>query len=278
MQISLLKMHGGVRLLARRWVPLVAIGFALLATWERVASQDATPTPDVSTVPRPADIFTPTSTPLPAVVPIVTATPVQTPTTALPNSESTTSQGNPSNSGSTTVDPIATPAQPTLPPPVEAQQVGATPGMALAGPDDTNSLVQQDGAALSMTVWMDRAYLWPGQTFTLAFSLENLGTQPVSDVRLQVDLPVEFDFQSATATGLGSVQQGPPTQGKIPMLMVWPSLAPDEQVIATLTLQVAPQTTNGRLIDTQIVAGVAGRVDITTDMTVVMPPAELPQF
>jgi len=74
------------------------------------------------------------------------------------------------------------------------------------------------------------------------------------------------------------VQQTPPTLDKTPLLIVWPSLAPGELVTATLTLQVASQTANGSLIDTQIVAGVAGRVDITTDMTFVMPPAELPQF
>lgn len=287
MQRLIGKTVSGAYWVARAWFMVFVIGLVLLTTFDRVASQNATPTPDVSTVPRPEDIFTPTNTPPPVAAPIVTATPVNPVPT--PNTGSTTSGGNQpgggSNTGSNTTAPVNGPVNApvnTLLTPGSPQTNGGL-GVGVNAPAHRDArgieiVVQPAGSPLSMSAHLDRAFLWPGQTFTLSFVLVNLGDQPLSDLRLRHDLPSELIFQAAEYSGPGRVQQDPPADGKAPVLITWDALAAGAQVTATLTVQVAPQTANGRLIDIRAMAAAAGVAAVAADFTLVMPPAQLPQF
>ena len=276
MQITPSKARIDFRGCRRHWLPLVVIGLSLLMTFERAASQEATPTPNVNTVPRPEQIFTPTSTPPPVVVPIVTATSVN-PAPA-PSSATTTAPANQTDNSSPATNPSILPASPTQPPRGGGSQIYTS--LPTQSVDDPllNTVVQRADLPLSMTVQLDRAYLWPGQQFSLLVVLTNLGEHALTDLRLRYALPVELALQTAATTQLGDVQQEPLTAGRVPLLISWPSLAAGDNVTATLTLQVSAQTTNGRLLDTQIMASVAGYDDIATQITLVMPPAQLPQF
>lgn len=258
-----------IRGLTRHWLTIIVIMLAILVTVERAASQEATPTPDVNTVPRPEDIFTPTNTPLPPAVPIVTATPVNQPAAQPSDTQS--------NSNSTASTNNALPTNPA--PPAPANLPGATPVAPVApGVDSPPILVQAPGSPLAMTVQLDRAYVWPGQQFTVVVVLANRGAQPLTDLRLRYDLPIEITLQSAATTDTGSVQPGPPSNGITPLLIYWPSVDAGREVQATLTFAIAPQTAKGRLLDTQLVVSASQYADMTTEMTLAMPPAQLPQF
>ncbi len=133
-------------------------------------------------------------------------------------------------------------------------------------------------ANLQFEMRIDPAYPLPGETVKLTLLVSNKGPATVTQVRVRDQLPTELLYISATANNNAVVRQEISQEKYTVISAVWEQVKPGTQVSVTLTLQVDSQLANGALVDNLAVVGAEGISDLTTGITLAMPPAALPRF
>lgn len=232
-----------LRDLAARWVWAVGVmvlGLALTATQPVSAAwpQQTVPMPTPTPEATAIPTATATFTPAPA-----TNTPVPPPTnTPEPNVPTNTPVPPPTN----------TPAPPT-------SQPVAAPNFALR--------FSMDGPALAL----------PGQSITLTLTITNPSQERAVNVWARNLLPDLLTFESAEVPG-GQIFVQTESSGGTVLLFNWPDLAPGQDRVATVQLQVSESATRGMVIDNLAVAYADNASADTAGLSIGLPPNRLPLF
>jgi len=271
-------------LVVRHWLlsTLFVLTVLVAYTESPLYGAEPTPTPNVSTVPKPGQFVTPTATPLPVIVIITQAAPSGTsPGTSLDvvaESETPNAPGNSSN---------ATPAaQPAL----DVPYSNATADQPVVGSSRPNhraaSVISTDGTRLVLAVEPSQTLIWPGVLFQLHMVVSNRGDGALTNLEVRQPLSSALRYH-ATATNqatnqtidqAGSIQVEQTVDQGAVLVMRWPHLAQGAVVSGTVALQVKNDTPNGIFLDTHVVAQSAEGATATVALTLVMPPTILPQF
>lgn len=134
------------------------------------------------------------------------------------------------------------------------------------------------GAVLQLIMRPQPAFVWQGQQFELQLVVTNQGDAPATNVQLRNDLPVLLRYRSATINQQGLIRRQTGAQGNTIFTIEWPSLAPGAKATATVTLQVAPDTPAGALIDNLALVTAPNAANAVAGITLAMPPTLAPQF
>lgn len=122
------------------------------------------------------------------------------------------------------------------------------------------------------------AFAWQGQSVAIQFVITNRGSAAVTGVRLRDHLPPTLRYVKAAASNQGQLQtEASDANGSI-VILTWPRLAPGASVMATITVEIAPDTEAGSLIDNLALITADEQDDLSVGITLAMPPTVLPQF
>lgn len=238
---------------------------------------DPTPTPNVATVPRPDQIFTPTPTPAPVIVIITREAPPVAATAVAPedtadgvsdDAGAAPDTAPPATGGNDDTPPGSSPAAQPLAP-REQLPTGAGPA--------TVTTASATGSAIALTVTTP-TLIWQGAVIQLHFVVSNRSTADLTHLVLAQKLPPALQYQAGQIDNGGSITiEQAPAQGSI-VIIRWPLLTQAAVATGTLTVQVKADTPNGLFLDPQAVVQSDEGVTATVWFTLVMPPAGLPQF
>ena len=139
-----------------------------------------------------------------------------------------------------------------------------------------------DSTRLILVVEPSQTLIWPGVLFQLHYIVSNRGDGVLSHLEIRQPLAAALDYHAQTidqnGDQTGTLQiEGTPDQASV-LVMRWPQLAPGAVVSRTVELHVKNDTPNGIFLDNHIVAHSAEGATATVDLTLVLPPATLPQF
>lgn len=264
--------------IVRHWLLSTLCVLTLLVAYTEspLYGAEPTPTPNVSTVPKPGQFVTPSATPSPVVVIITAAAPTGTSPDTSSNTPGSGTPNAPGASGD------ATPAaQPAVNAPSDPSNTpGNQPGLASNRPSNPPaSVISTEGTGLVLAVEPSQTLIWPGVLFQLHVVVSNRGGGALSKVEVRQPLSPDLDYQATSndqATGTILIEETP-EQGSV-LVMRWPHLAQGDVVSRTVQLHVKNGTPNGLFLDNHIVAQSAEGATATVDLTLVLPPTTLPPF
>lgn len=122
------------------------------------------------------------------------------------------------------------------------------------------------------------AFAWQGQSVAIQFVITNRGSAAVTKIQLRDHLPPTLRYVSAVASNQGQLQtEASDANGSI-VTLTWPRLAPGASVMATITVDIAPDAEAGSLIDNLALITADQQDDLSVGITLAMPPTVLPQF
>lgn len=122
------------------------------------------------------------------------------------------------------------------------------------------------------------AFAWQGQSVAIQFVITNRGSAAVTGIQLRDHLPPTLRYVSAVASNQGQLQtEASDANGSI-VNLTWPRLAPGASVMATITVEIAPDAEAGSLIDNLALITADQQDDLSIGITLAMPPTVLPQF
>lgn len=231
---------------------------------------DPTPTPDVSTVPRPGQLFTPTPTPSPVIVIITREAPN---TSATPNAPTAPDEGPAASQPAIEILTTTGNSETTGPQPLLTANQPASGSAATVTGTSAGGV-----AALTLSVQSSQVLIWPGALLQLHFVVTNRGETPLNQLEVQQALAPTLHYVVGTLDQVGSIQSAQTLAQGMVLTMRWEQLAQGAEATATITLQVRQDTPNGLFVDQQIVAQSAEGATAVVDLTLVMPPTTLPQF
>jgi uncharacterized repeat protein (TIGR01451 family) len=231
------------RELAARWVlvmGLLVVGLALVAAPSASAAwpQQTVPVP----TPTPEATLVPTAT--------ATITPAPATNTPVPPPTNTPEPNVPTNT------PAPLPTNTPAPPP---SQPVAAPNFALS--------FSMDGPSQAL----------PGQVITLTLTITNPSQEMAVNVWARNQLPELLSFESAEVPG-GQIFVQSQADGSTVLLFNWPELAPGQDLVATVQLQVSAQAARGTVIDNLAVAYADNASADTAGLSIGLPPNRLPLF
>ena len=145
----------------------------------------------------------------------------------------------------------------------------ATPG---------TSAMAAGAEGLLLEIRQTPAFVWQGKSFNFQFVVTNSTGSTATVVELRDDLPSDLIFVSANASGGGEVTSLDNEQGGKLLTVLWPQLAPDEEVTVTVSLQIPPDLAAGYVINNLAVAGAQNAKPTTAGLAIGMPPTTLPSF
>lgn len=164
---------------------------------------------------------------------------------------------------------------------VNAQFVQVTGGNSLSLPvvTDAGLPVAAAGApAVALTVTAAPALIWQGARIQLHVAVRNTGTTDLTQVTLRQQLPPALRYVTSTIDNAGSLQLEGGAAADQVLVVRWADLTQGTTAVGTLTLHVQGDTPNGLFLDSQAVVASSEGATATARLTLVMPPAELPQF
>lgn len=258
----------------RHWVLSTFFVLLLLVDYTKIPLYGAepTPTPNVSTVPKPGQFVTPSATPPPVVVIITAAAPTGTPLGVAPGNGIPNA---PTNSGTAT--PTAQPAENV--PSTTTNALSEQPVPASNRPSNPPaSVISKENTVVLLAVTPSQTLIWPGVRFQLQVVVTNRGGGMLTNLEVRQPLSPALAYQATPSDQRDTVQlEETPDQASV-LVMHWPQLAQGAVVSRTVELQVNDDTPNGIFLDHPIVAQSAEGATATVDLTLVLPPATLPQF
>lgn len=133
-------------------------------------------------------------------------------------------------------------------------------------------------AAVVLEMRPSPAFVWQGQTVQLQFVVRNTSDQPLTNVRLRNDLPPTLAYLNAEVGQQGTIQESGQAKDGLIYTILWPALAANESLTATVTLQLEDDIPNGALVDNLAAVDTAEGVNALAGITLAMPPLRLPQF
>ncbi len=133
-------------------------------------------------------------------------------------------------------------------------------------------------ASLQVEMRPSPAFAWQGQPVAIQFVITNRGSVAATNIRLRDHLPPTLRYVKAVVANQGQLQTQTSAEGGAIVNLAWPRLAPGASMIATITVQIAPDAPAGSLIDNLALVTANQQDDVSVAITLAMPPALLPQF
>jgi Domain of unknown function DUF11 len=135
-----------------------------------------------------------------------------------------------------------------------------------------------DADSLVLEMRSRPAAIWQGQRIEIQFVARNRGDQALTGVQLRYDLPAELAVVKTVTSGEGEVTVSGVRESGPLITIDWPAMPANDQLTATVTVQIATTVADGALIDNLAVVNTSQGIEALAGITLAMPPMALPQF
>jgi Bacterial SH3 domain len=121
-------------------------------------------------------------------------------------------------------------------------------------------------------------YAWQGQRAEVILAVANPNRVPIVNAELSDELPDQLAVAGVTAATGGKITQEKVPGGSVLVLVKWPDIGPGKTVTATIGVTVTQALSDGAVIDNLAAVRADNSAYTTSEITIGMPPALLPDF
>lgn len=133
-------------------------------------------------------------------------------------------------------------------------------------------------APLSIQAPSPATLIWPGAVRQLPVTVTNQSGRDLTQLQLRYHLPDALALVNAAIDQQGATVINSPMAQGVLLSIRWPQLSTGSTAVVTLTLQVGRNVSNGTFLDNQLDVQSSDGATASETFTLVMPPADLPQF